>query len=188
MYEHLQSALSYGMQVRKREEAADHTSADLARQVAALDQKDRSASEKEKSLSSLTAELWAKVTPLHCHLVLPSAIHRRVPPMQQPPPHSTQPVLSPASSVSQSMHFCIFYQLKPISSALRPCPVVILNVRQSAVSLFVQRPRPPVYVTPSLCKPGSGTSTLRGQVVSQPMQTPAKHVSGPDISSDLLVA
>ena len=60
------------MQVRKREEAADHTSADLARQVAALDQKDRSASEKEKSLSSLTAELWAKVTPLHCLLVLPS--------------------------------------------------------------------------------------------------------------------
>ena len=50
-----------GLQMRKREEAADHTSADMARKLAALDQKDRPASEKEASLSSLTAELWAKV-------------------------------------------------------------------------------------------------------------------------------
>jgi hypothetical protein len=56
------------VQMRKREEAADHTSAEMARKIAALDQKDRSASEKEKSLSSLTAELWAKVTPCNCLL------------------------------------------------------------------------------------------------------------------------
>ena len=55
------------MQIRKREEAADHTSADMARKIAALDQKDRSASEKEQSLSSLTAELWAKVTSLYLY-------------------------------------------------------------------------------------------------------------------------
>ena len=50
------------MQIRRKEEAADHASADLARKVAALDQKDRSAAEKEQSLSSLTAELWAKAS------------------------------------------------------------------------------------------------------------------------------
>ena len=50
------------MQIRRKEEAADHASADMARKVAALDQKDRSAAEKEQSLSSLTAELWAKAS------------------------------------------------------------------------------------------------------------------------------
>lgn len=53
------------MQVRRREEAADHASADMARKIAALDQKDKSAAEKEQSLSSLTAELWAKVKQPH---------------------------------------------------------------------------------------------------------------------------
>jgi len=62
------SRLILGVQMRKREEAADHTSAEMARKIVALDQKDRSASEKEKSLSSLTAELWAKVTPCNCLL------------------------------------------------------------------------------------------------------------------------
>jgi len=60
------SRVILGVQMRKREEAADHTLAEMARKIAALDQKDRSASEKEKSLSSLTAELWAKVPP--CNL------------------------------------------------------------------------------------------------------------------------
>lgn len=50
------------MQLRRKEEAADHASADMARKVAALDQKDKSAAEKEQSLSSLTAELWAKAS------------------------------------------------------------------------------------------------------------------------------
>ena len=62
--------ISLCMQIRKREEAADHTSADMARKIAALDQKDRSASEKEQSLSSLTAELWAKVISLFLFLTL----------------------------------------------------------------------------------------------------------------------
>ena len=54
------------MQIRRKEEAADRASADLARKVAALDQKDRSAAEKEQSLSSLTAELWAKASVAVC--------------------------------------------------------------------------------------------------------------------------
>ncbi len=62
------SRLILGVQMCKREEAADHTSAEMARKLAAIDQKDRSASEKEKSLSSLTAELWAKVNPCNCLL------------------------------------------------------------------------------------------------------------------------
>ena len=49
-------------QIRRKEEAADHAAADMARKVAALDQKDKSAAEKEQSLSSLTAELWAKAS------------------------------------------------------------------------------------------------------------------------------
>lgn len=48
------------IQTRRKEEAADHAAADMARKVAALDQKNKSAAEKEQSLSSLTAELWAK--------------------------------------------------------------------------------------------------------------------------------
>ena len=47
--------------MQKREEAADSGHADLSRKVAELAQKDKSTSEKEKSLSALTAELWAKV-------------------------------------------------------------------------------------------------------------------------------
>lgn len=49
------------VQVQKREEAAESAHADLARKVAELAQKDRSTTEKEKSLSALTADLWAKV-------------------------------------------------------------------------------------------------------------------------------
>ena len=72
------------MQVRRREEAADHASADMARKIAALDQKDRSAAEKEQSLSSLTAELWAKVT----SFLLPPPLPPPGPPSPAcPPPH-----------------------------------------------------------------------------------------------------
>ena len=54
------------MQIRRKEEAADQASADLARKVVALHQKDKSAAEKEQSLSSLTAELWAKASLPDC--------------------------------------------------------------------------------------------------------------------------